>query len=755
MYPTSNNTILSNASTNFITKVFTYGSENTRLIYFPDVTSNYAFIVKAINQAGYSLDSPSLYTFLNVGFTPPTEFGQLALWLDASLQTNIQTSGANLVSIIGRTTPVVFNQASIARSLPFVSSISSFGLNSLQTILFSNSGLKQTSTFINVKHMFFVGRQAASASFNFILGHDSTADWHGGPTSYIGSEWAPDNIKFAPSQILVNGAAPYTTTWAGNIPLIRGRPFIYNVNPYAENTRFQGIGFDRNYGSDRGWNGDFAELLVYTSSMTNDQISSVNGYLANKWFPNPSNFSPSSIGGCLFWIDTSKPNGFTMTGSNVTTIRDFSQFSNSLTLVPSGGFTNPLFGSSINSLSTVRVGSGRALRVNSTINGTRHLFWVGRQASNAEFAFTFLFGSDTDYAWHGQVPSYNRFIDGNAYTNVREATSYMFINNGDYRQSVFTDMTLPNCNSVFLLSLSTSGPNTPFQGITYDRSQSPRGWTGDLGEVICYTSSLTIQQQEEVEGYLRRKWGILPAPIRSPTQLSSLQLWLDATDPNGNGTIPTQSTTITSWKDKSGFNRHAESVSNNNYYISTAISRRPSISFTRDSWYRGTISPTYTGKPWYTFTVASGNTDLNGTYARLYAFGASNTDDYGDNRYFGVLRGDPNANQLGIYRNGQQNRVSYSPTSPSAIPNAFLITTIFDGTSLSKVRLNGITLSESNVQNVFDQNLSISHFTVGASPNPGDSGRWAGFISEHIAYSNLTLDEVESVEAYLKQKWLV
>ena len=43
----------------------------------------------------------------------------------------------------------------------------------------------------------------------------------------------------------------------------------------------------------------------------------------------------------------------------------------------------------------------------------------------------------------------------------------------------------------------------------------------------------------------------------SPAKLSGCQLWLDAADPNGNGSSVANATSITTWTDKSGNGRNA------------------------------------------------------------------------------------------------------------------------------------------------------------------------------------------------------
>ncbi len=74
----------------------------------------------------------------------------------------------------------------------------------------------------------------------------------------------------------------------------------------------------------------------------------------------------------------------------------------------------------------------------------------------------------------------------------------------------------------------------------------------------------------------------------SPSGITNLQLWLDASDPNGNSVLPANGTTITSWKDKSGNNKHTYLYNSGSGYVSPVyyqnqINGKGVIRFTRGS----------------------------------------------------------------------------------------------------------------------------------------------------------------------------
>jgi hypothetical protein len=115
-------------------------------------------------------------------------------------------------------------------------------------------------------------------------------------------------------------------------------------------------------------------------------------------------------------------------------------------------------------------------------------------------------------------------------------------------------------------NISSSGANTAGRLTNIGNSGNTINY---IYEVNIYNQSLTPYNRQKVEGYLAWKWGLqsnLPTshPFRadapysnsvfSPTNFSSLQLWLDAQDPNANGSVPSNGTAFTTWLDKSGKN---------------------------------------------------------------------------------------------------------------------------------------------------------------------------------------------------------
>lgn len=88
-----------------------------------------------------------------------------------------------------------------------------------------------------------------------------------------------------------------------------------------------------------------------------------------------------------------------------------------------------------------------------------------------------------------------------------------------------------------------------------DRIYSPRFWNGDVAEIICYETVLSLKNLEYVGSYLADKYNL---PWTStwdidwrPTDLTDLELWLNSDGLSGSVGDP-----ISTWLETSGHGRH-------------------------------------------------------------------------------------------------------------------------------------------------------------------------------------------------------
>jgi hypothetical protein len=225
-----------------------------------------------------------------------------------------------------------------------------------------------------------------------------------------------------------------------------------------------------------------------------------------------------------------------------------------------------------------------------------------------------------------------------------------------------------------------------------------------------------------------------------PTTIGNCTLWLDAADPNGSGILPTNNTTITSWRDKSKNNKNAIFVGTNtylnnavvttsggNYFYAAVDSRKLTVN--RMSMFivytRGSITNNAQGL-W--------GTDLGGGWNRfqLLAYNSPTSLDYA------VSRSSTTPNYYNITQLNTSSRVLYHVTYDYLTTNG------------SSVRVNSA--------------VSVTFTEAAASPFTNTTNTYFGTIdtstsgnasfNEIIMFNKvLETDERQQLEGYLAAKW--
>lgn len=297
-------------------------------------------------------------------------------------------------------------------------------------------------------------------------------------------------------------------------------------------------------------------------------------------------YNAAAIGGCQMWLDAADTSKFSLSGSNVTTWLDKSGNGNNAVT----GNASPTYNSTDNSVNfngtnqNVIFTNPTALVVNkpfiyfmvekrqvavptmmsgSTAGGNQNLIfgWDGATANQVNIEF---YASGKTFI--SNVPAFTSA----ALEPIRLWTG---IYTGSTRTISLYGGALSSTNgfSTNLASWTNGGMGRIYAGTEFNNYYALK-----IFEVIFY-DSLTNSQQQQVEGYLAWKWGIqaslpsnhayknsppglpIPVPPRltmssrsfSPLSFSGCTLWLDGTDPNGNGNIPSIGSTIATWVDKS------------------------------------------------------------------------------------------------------------------------------------------------------------------------------------------------------------
>ena len=270
--------------------------------------------------------------------------------------------------------------------------------------------------------------------------------------------------------------------------------------------------------------------------------------------------------------------------------------------------------------------------------------------------------------------------------------------------------------------------------------------TFDMCEILIYDSVLTADQRLEVEVYLQRKWRIKvpvpPVPF-APTDISGLQVWLDADDPTTFITVVgVDGERVTDWLDKSGNSRHATQalydnapdLSGNGLNFSSGVGQ-------------ALLLPDFTTVPYTIFIVmnyaTTGNTGI-ALFINRSGSAAIWRNLYGD-------APNPIYQSIGVDYGGSAFR--YMAASPGVDDTARHIQTFsLPDSSIGKFRLDGV---DGDSTAGFTQSTgTATAITLGAYSQDPTNASLSGTIHEVLWYDSfLTLSQREDVEAYLSEKW--
>lgn len=243
--------------------------------------------------------------------------------------------------------------------------------------------------------------------------------------------------------------------------------------------------------------------------------------------------------------------------------------------------------------------------------------------------------------------------------------------------------------------------------------------------------------------------------LAAPTQLpnvvggsNSLQLWLDATDPYGNGTAgPANNTALGTWYDKSGTLRNATqgAAGNQPLYVSAGINGKPVMNLAGNRFF--TFSPTglAAGSAASTmFTVG----DLP-TLPNYYNWMVT----YGNNSNY-AARG------LGVMNTNVPAIISYNgdATAPSALTanTPVVMDGVWGGTS--GYSINGRFITAGGTQTAQANpalGTVLNYGRIGHQVGDNANEVWNGRVGEVLIYNGALTDaQRQGVESYLNYKWL-
>ena len=552
------------------------------------------------------------------------------------------------------------------------------------------------------------------------------------------------------------------------------------------------------------YKGRIGEIILFNTAVTTFQRQQVEGYLAQKWglqtslppnhpyrysayftnqayistnispmitnrFTNAS-FNPANIAACLLWLDGADPAGtgvIPANGSTLTTWKDKSPTGNNMT-VTAGTLTYTRNPYSV-SFPDAQVTCTSALSTNVVTAGSSCIFIVVQDTyiNPTTFGYAFTCVNINDYSL--------RFQDSP--TNLRVSPT------GDIGANYYVNGTLASPGGLYGNIITVpAGYNVidgtfTVSGTTQFGLSQPNGgnryFTGNIQEVILYSGPITTAQQQQVEGYLAWKWGLVvnlasnfpykktsavfvtqPSTLAAlaanpynnmtvygtfnPKNIPGCQLWLDGADPAGNGIVPANGATVSTWKDKSGNGRDGTATGAPTYsrnvlntlgspLLSNSISYFTTPSFVASS----------TGAP--TFFVVMKQTSYTGVGVNSDFF--MNTSDY---HYFDML-GQGNSYNVAIVIYGSDQ----TPITANNVTN--LNATFFSivGTTAQNAAACYTNGSLYTTTSGSGYNLTTSlPYRLGSGPG------FNGYVYEALIYNSpLSTSQRQQVEGYLAWKW--
>jgi hypothetical protein len=513
-------------------------------------------------------------------------------------------------------------------------------------------------------------------------------------------------------------------------------------------------------------------------------------------------FSPTSVPGCQLWLDAADSSSVTLSGSSVTQWRDKS--GNGLIMSQLNGSAMPTLNSNLlNTRNVIGFTTSQNMTSlsNLTLTPAQSIFVVFNSLTSTNYFFmeqgpntnstdgSFLYGGNLDlFGIRRTVPRY--VFDSNAGRGVSP-----FVANTWYFCSFVNSNITATVNDVYLSIVGTqrsigfNGGSNVLTGnatnLFYLNPSSRVPASNYYAEIIIYNSALTVPQVQQMEGYLGWKWGLqgslpsthpfklyrplaqLPFPtvgippmpivtqtvsVFTPTQISGCQLWLDAAD---SSSVTLSGSSVTQWRDKSGFNNHVISGGTAPIYSSSSNA----VVFNGNGYLiNSAFSLPLANRSVFIVCNQTASSSSN-AFEGILVFGASNVVDYNSSNAI-VYNGRGSnvvANcSFGVFYNYSQNnfgdyRLDFGNVT---IPAPFSIYTDVFANPSGSLHVNGSNVATDSIAGTIGTSTG---FFLGARNDFGN-GTFRSFlygsIYETIVYNTaVTAFQRQQVEGYLAWKW--
>ena len=493
-------------------------------------------------------------------------------------------------------------------------------------------------------------------------------------------------------------------------------------------------------------------------------------------------FLPTAISNCALWLDGTDPagNGVVPSAGSLSTWTDKSGKSNSPTsssgtyptysptskcVTWNGGgaqltFPTSLYPFVVGTAFTVffveqRTTGSENFIIRGSTQGTNQNLLIGHGGPSPATAWRFAFyGNDLDFTG---LPTYASGEPATVSCFMYSKPNRTIYHNGAVSASVSDT----NASDLASWSGAMIGGNSIWPA-----------YYGNVFEMIIYSTSLTLAQRQQVEGYLAQKYsltgslpvghpGLGPTTYRpdyrknnimraipyytqfSPKQIAGCSHWFDATD---SSTITLSSGSLTQWNDKSGNGRNLTAVSG--FANATVSSRYQNglnvFNFSGNGLYRTTGGNVSYPLEVYIIVALKSLT----AHVDVLGMGDTSTDNFNSLTFA--------ESAASKWHNGSSGggRQTISLTTETSLSFLLIQWSIANGNYL--LRRNGTELIQAS-RNYSFNNSATAIFQIGFRHTDnvyGTSANFSGYIGEIVVFNNqIGTTDRQNVESYLTQKW--
>ena len=515
-------------------------------------------------------------------------------------------------------------------------------------------------------------------------------------------------------------------------------------------------------------NSDVSLSNIVTSSFTNLSNLTISGNLilmnglTNTSVGTTPSFSPLNFSGMQLWVDANDPATYTLSGSNITQLKDKSGLANNSTAYYG---TQPTFQTNIiNGLPVFNMVNGAfGGNFSSPNNGTSITIFMIVIATSYTGPVTIsprILGLGTYGTQTGSLPL---VLDNQPYPGV-------YPNSGSVISKVSMVLNTPylitcyingtniylGVNGVYNSSSYSGNLNISRYGIGCNTNDNAEIAKNKYGEVLVYNTALSTANIQQMEGYLAWKWGTntsLPtghpyyggtpylsqpsSTVFSPFNVSGMTVWVDASDPNS---YTLSGSNITQLKDKSGNGNNTTGYNGAQpTFLTNAINGLPVFNIAGGSGFYGNMSNTGTTMTFFCIAILTNTA----TTSRLIDFTDGLTTDDGQS----VAKAVVTMPTIALYRaNGTGGGSVNSGIGSQNIP--YLVTCYFNGTN-GYLAINGTYSTPFAVSG----NFSITKYGIGATFNSYSNQGYAKYGEVLIYNTSLSTLDRQKTEGYLAWKW--